>query len=246
MIKNLIMSSILALSLNSIYYVYTPHGSGVLVEALGELTPLDIARYNSETDSNFPLATRIASSTRHYNCHSYAWYSQNINTNIYWMKNPSLYIADSSYHEISYNQVQPRDRICYFDENNYIEHSGIVLCLTGEVQNNVCGYSNTVMVQSKWGNQGLIQHKGDYCPYVSTYNGEASYVKFYRLNEAHTHAFSYTCMNDIYHYEICSCGTLLFQHNFELNIVHPNINNPSYIPEYVCMDCGFTTLNPSV
>ena len=123
MIKNLIMSSILALSINSIYYVYTPHGSGVLVQVHDELLPIQIASNNSYTDSNYPLATRIASSTSHYNCHSYAWYSQNINTNIYWMKNPSLYIADSSYHEISYNQVQPRDRICYFDENNYIEHS---------------------------------------------------------------------------------------------------------------------------
>lgn len=72
MIKNLIMSSILALSMNSIYYVYTPHGSGVLVHAHDELTPFDIANNNSYTDSNFPLATRIASSTRHYNCHSYA------------------------------------------------------------------------------------------------------------------------------------------------------------------------------
>ena len=83
MIKNRIMSSILALSMNSISYVYTPHGSGVLVQVHDELSSFQIASYNSYTDSNFPLATRIASSTNHYNCHSYAWYSQNINNPSY-------------------------------------------------------------------------------------------------------------------------------------------------------------------
>lgn len=69
--------------MNSIPYVYTPHGSGVLVQVHDELSSFEIASYNSYTDSNFPLATRIASSTNHYNCHSYAWYSQNINNPSY-------------------------------------------------------------------------------------------------------------------------------------------------------------------
>lgn len=239
------MTSVLALASSSITYVKTSNGTNVEVFQRSELSQSQIENCNSYCDAKFPSADRIVSASARYNCHSFAWYFQNVNTNQYWMNNPDDYYNDNSYFEVSYDDVQPRDKICYFNSEGYNLHSGIVLYLTGELANNVCGYSNTVGVQSKWGSCGLYNHKGDYCPYIYLHGGEASYVKFYRINQSHTHSFYYSHFNDEYHYENCSCGSLLVKHNFTLNMVHPlSEYSPNYIPEYVCVDCGFSTLKP--
>ena len=179
-----------------------------------------------------------------YNCHSYTFYTQNIDENEYCIDDAYLYINDGSYIEIPYSQVQVRDRIVYFDEDDNIVHSGVVRGTTGQTSNGVCGYSNTVLVQSKWGYYGLYEHRGDQCPYTSLVNGgAATYVKFYRYNMSHTHCYSYDVFDSKYHYSSCECGDVIVEHTFELQSIFPLSNeyDPNYIPSYVCTDCGYVS-----
>lgn len=77
--------------------VYTPKGTAVTVIKRGEqLTATQKTQINNQMASLYPNATRLASATTHYNCHSYAWYSNSTN-NKYWMNNPSAYMSDTSY-----------------------------------------------------------------------------------------------------------------------------------------------------
>ena len=63
-------------------YVYTPKGSAVSVYERGEIySPAQIAEMNSYMDNLYPSATRLATATSRYNCHSYAWYSQSTSNN---------------------------------------------------------------------------------------------------------------------------------------------------------------------
>ncbi len=61
-------------------YVYTPNGSAVIVTwVTDELTSSEIAANDAYVRSLYPEATLLRSSTKKYNCHSYAWHSQSFN-----------------------------------------------------------------------------------------------------------------------------------------------------------------------
>ena len=144
-----------------------------------------INAYNNHYDSEFSDAIRKSSATAHYNCHSYAWYSQSPSTNNYWMNDPSNYYEDNGYIEVETPRIG--DIICYFDDKGTITetddenlHSGIVVSLNDTQINNVCGNLSLVNVESKWGPQGVFLHRGDECPYTSSHGGSADYVKYYR------------------------------------------------------------------
>ena len=168
--------------------VFTPNGTEVSVKTyLDDYSETEINYYvNVFYPSYFPLAILIGLPTTQYNCHSYAWYSQNSETNHYWMPYPTEYYLDYSYYEVYAPQVG--DIICYFDNNGTPNntaddenlHSGIVESINDVQVNNICGNSSLVNVISKWGAHGLFSHRGDYCPYTSTFNGDADYVKYYR------------------------------------------------------------------
>lgn len=168
-------------------YVDTPNGTDILIYLLMcNHTENYIEIQNTRWDAFFPEAHRWSSADCTYNCHSFAWYSQDTEFNCSWMDDPSSYYNDRSYIEVSI----PRkgDIICYFDDNDTNSksddsnlHSGIVLEYDSSISsNNVCGIANQVLVLSKWGQVGLYEHQGDYCPYTSNYGGDADYVKFYR------------------------------------------------------------------
>lgn len=225
-------------------FITTPKGNVVLAYHRTEMSSDEYDECLS-IDTLFTSDIRIAVPTTKYNCHSYAWYSQNINTNTYWVQDPSKFYTDGSYIEVSYSQVQPRDRIVYLDSVGKNIHSGIVKGTTGLSPNGVCGYSNTVWVQSKWGQCGLYEHRGDQCPYtMSTYGGTAVSVKFYRYNISHTHNYSYNTLDSKYHYVSCDCGDLIIEHTFGQQQIFPmdlGNNNPNYIPRYECIYCGYTS-----
>lgn len=189
--------------------VYTPNGTDVYnysitqinynvvsyIDNLSDSEKTEIASYFAD---EYPNATYISEATYSYNCHSYAWYSQNSYTNTYWISCPTAYYhsADMSYKR----EYTPRigDIICYYDldlsskEQNI--HSGIVVGFTGETSNNVCGNSNTVIVRSKWGQAPLYEHKGDECPYVQKYGADE--VRYYRPRTNASYTLS-TYMNDL-------------------------------------------------
>lgn len=182
----------------TIDYVYTPNGTRVQVFCRDEMSSSTIQACNQRGDALVPEATRISSSTTKYNCHSYAWYRAST-SNPYWMNDPSSYYTDGSYEE-SVGNVG--DIICYYDNSGFNLHSGIVIAKTSGKSNGICGNSDLVTVRSKWGAWGLYEHRGDQCPYTSTYGGEANYVKYYRK---HNHNF-------VNHY--CSCGKYTTSHDY--------------------------------
>ena len=155
----------------------------------------------------------------------------------------------------------PRDRICYFSSSNVNVHSGIIVSTSGmTTSNNVCGTSNMFIVQSKWGQCGLYEHRGDECPYVTVNSfcpNPATYVKYYRFSFGNhqQHSYTYQTYNSTKHIQTCDCptgaadyspcGSLYLNHNFVLyNDFGLNANLPDYIPRYICSDCGYIKNGP--
>ncbi len=137
----------------------TPNGTAVEIFYRGEL--LDSAtkeEINKEFREKYPLATYIESSSTRYNCHNFAWNSQAPVS--YWMNDPSPYMSDGSYTEITTPVASGK---IYYEG----EHSGII----------DPSYTPPTplvpIVVSKWGNGPLMQHRENYCPY----SGSISYWK---------------------------------------------------------------------
>lgn len=171
----------------------------------------------------YPQNEMLSQSTTGYNCHSYAWYSQNTASNDIWISYPNAYYQSS---DMSYERVYtPRvgDIICYFDTDAVAErqniHSGIIVGLSGEASNGVCGNANQYIVQSKWGMNALYEHKGDECPYTSTYGGDADEVRYYRPRTNQSYTVS-TTMDDLsISRTINAGGSIVDQYGmYELNV----------------------------
>ena len=62
--------------------------------------------------------TLLSNPTKRYNSHSYAWYSQNVETNQYWIDDPTNYYSSIKYEEVTTPQVG--DIICYYDGQYYL------------------------------------------------------------------------------------------------------------------------------
>ncbi|MCM1289510.1 MAG: hypothetical protein NC132_02525 [Corallococcus sp.] len=171
------------------------------LKVLEDWTSSEVKDNNSYGDSQFPSATRLYTSTIKFNCHSYAWYSQDCNTNDIWIDDPTNLIG-GNYYETSTPVVG--DRICYYNSYGINLHSGIVEEVLGGSSNGVCGNSNTVTIVSKWGGCGLYRHRGDQCPYPNlTGENKAVSVKYFHK---HSYKYSYTWKNLQKHYSYCACG----------------------------------------
>lgn len=190
------------------------------VDAIHYLKPLTVSQLNSiEVFMNkYPNVIELSEPTKNYNCHSYAFYSQDVNNNIAWISNPTIYYSDYSYDEITnYTEIKKGDIICYFDKNNVNKHSAIVERIDGIIMNNTVEYMSNLVVSSKWGEFGLYQHKGDYCPYVKESNAN---FKNFRCFRPHQHKFIYNQILEDSHFGLCSiCGdpTTNGEHHFEFN-----------------------------
>ena len=222
--------------------VYTPNDSSVSAKIYLEDYPYDYKEYLVESvypfEHPFMDAELLEWPTTRYNCHSYAWHSQDVSSNIYWIPYPTNYYTDYSYYEVS----SPRagDIICYFDNNgtpsNYSDdenlHSGIVSSVNDNQVNNICGTSSLVNVTSKWGSHGLFEHRGDQCPYTSAYNGDADYVRYYRPRTNSTYSSpSSTLINEtlvangsgniIEKYEMYELNANSYYHEFTVSSNYP-------------------------
>ncbi|MBR4054577.1 MAG: CHAP domain-containing protein [Clostridia bacterium] len=155
-------------------------------------------------------ATWLSTATAYYNCHSYAWYSQDTATNRYWIDDPKGFYLAGAYGQVS--TPQEGDIICYYDNKGTADpfddvnlHSGIVVAVSEGVSNNLCGDSDLVTVVSKWGAGALYEHNGYRCPYTSfasASSGQADYVKYYRK-----HVFAYMPKDNDEHVARCTeCG----------------------------------------
>ncbi len=215
-------------------HVYTPNDTAVYVFEKREGILFNPSQYDTISDAIFPQNTRLSSATRKYNCHSYAWYSQSTSNNKWWMNDPSAYYTDGSYTEVF--SPQAGDIICYFDDNNNPVHSGIVVQVLGYADNSICGTASKYIVESKWGEYGLYQHRGDRCPYPYTeYMGSypiATNVKFYR--RYCNHSFYYTWMSVENHKIECH-----YCDYYEVtgHVVGMNMQ-PNALDIYICSLCG--------
>ncbi|MBM4171761.1 MAG: T9SS type A sorting domain-containing protein [Ignavibacteria bacterium] len=136
--------------------IYTPRGTYVpnTVRSDGTNDPWERGAFDvSGTDTyyrnTYPQATLLSSSTRTYNCHSYAWADGYSNRT--WINSPSddLYFqnspGDGSYDFVSENIAT---QVSYSGD-----HSAVTT-----------GTSNVYI--SKWGAAPLMQHAKDYCPVI--------------------------------------------------------------------------------
>lgn len=148
--------------------VYTPNGTAITVaKYIDDFPNWFIQQEDSWYSGTYSLADFLSPSTIFYNCHSYAWYNQNEDTNNAWMNYPYSYYEDLSYEEVYYNDLRIGDIICYYNTFGDNLHSGIISNVYSGISNNICGDSNLVEVKSKWGALGLYEHRGDQCPYTS-------------------------------------------------------------------------------
>ena len=213
--------------------VETPNGTEVPVIIFDELSSSTIQLYDSQTNEDFPDALMLRSSSRLYNCHSYAWYSQDI-TNHFWMNDPSSYYEDLSYIETTSPEIG--DIVCYFDDNgtsSYSDdinlHSGIITGINDEEPDDCFSNLNTFVVTSKWGQCGLYRHDGDYCPYIM--DGSTSYVKYYKRHSFHSYTLNFERFDYTKHYATCECGQVS-------KLSHVVAANSSGTMYKTCLLCG--------
>ncbi len=240
--------------------IRTPNGTYVSAyRARIEIPDVCKAFYDQVSDEVSPSATRFTGATNDFNCHSYAFYSQDKENNTYWIDNPSVYYSDGSYTVTTTPNIG--DVICYIDANGKNIHSGIVVGRSGEASNGLCGNANMYIVESKWGDYGIFRHNGYECPYTTYVDDSddpnvdlpAVAVRFYRANYTlsgetaihDTHSFTtYNDFNNLYYHEsICECGLIIHQpHNWYESQV--GARGLDYVPTYICYNCGMTTLQP--
>lgn len=105
-----------------------------------------------------------------YNCHSYALYYTS-SSNTFWIRNASRYYTDGSY--IPSTSVTTGNRILYYNSNaSYpYNHSGIVHSIVQSLT------GTHILIQSKWGYQGVFVHDVEDCPYAE--DSVKSFKKIY-------------------------------------------------------------------
>lgn len=212
-----------------LHNIFTPRGSKVYAyQSTKPLSNSDI-NYINNFMSSYSDVIELSAPTRNYNCHSYAWYSQDIENNFAWIPDPKIFYEDYSYDEIIVEEedIKVNDIVCYIKNDglfgNNIFHSGIVKEIYEPISSNLPIELSKLRVESKWGEYGLYSHKGDDTPYTK----DTIMVKFFR---PHRHQFVYEIILEESHFGRCYCGevTLDGEHHFEFNYE---------LGKWVCEDC---------
>lgn len=210
----------------SVYYLVTQAPNNVLVEAYttNQTFPTEVSDgYIEASKEYFPEIKTIAEATPRYDGNSYAWYSQDYSTNVYWIASPVAYFLpsfNSDYDSVDIPQVG--DIICYLSSNSQypVLHSGIVVSVTSGGTGDIL---ENIVVQSKWGWSGLFEHRGDRCGYAKAEVGYTG-VAFYRLKD-HDHTFAKTTHNSDRHKKYCTgCGVTIWEEHDYSTVVSKNSN----------------------
>lgn len=135
--------------------VKTPKGSAVsTIKRSPDYSAAEKTKMNNKMAKNYPNATRERTATIFYNCHSYAWYSQDAG-NKHLMNNPSKYWTDGSYKSVG--AVPTANGQITYNPLANTNHSARVATKGASVA--------ATTYRSKWGEYGLYKHKGNHCPY---------------------------------------------------------------------------------
>ncbi len=148
--------------------VYTPFHQEILGYIRNELTYSEINEFTNYVTSNYPNAVIHGPATSKYNCHSYAWYSNDINNRV-WI---NAYYEDENDDEV--NQLE-----YYWTNDLYVSCS--------ENQAIRAHYSegdHSAIVQpngrylSKWGSYPLVEHDKTDCPFITENINFYKYITF--------------------------------------------------------------------
>lgn len=145
---------------------YIETADGYTYEVVNILTPMksnatafflrseDYAYMNRELiaqliKDEYPGVSISGSSTAKYNCHAYAW----IKSSSFWLDDPTPYRTDGTYTKVSADTPMAIGQVIYYTSPGD-EHSGRVISTTGNC------------IESKWGQQSLVKHTIENCPYL--------------------------------------------------------------------------------
>lgn len=174
----------------------TPNGSYVPYQSI--TTDLSDAKKSEYIANESKYVSRGAilldEPTNRYNSHSYAWYRQQYDSNIYKINYPNVYINDGSY-RLKTDSIEVGDIVCYYrvkltyeaDRSKlvkvdpYLAHSAKVKSIDGDFDvYNLETLENLTLI-SKWGDGGLYEHVGTNCPYYY----DCLQIKPYTLDNLH-------------------------------------------------------------
>jgi len=144
--------------------IQTPKDSDVSAYLLDEVLQSDIDNMNNYYTTTYPNATLVASATRTYNCHAYAWHVSEGGNRV-WINQPSqfTYWTDGSYGEVA--TEAEATKVSYASG----DHSAITTTQAG-------------WFVSKWGRAPLMEHAWNDCPY------DDSQLKYYAISLNVIHA----------------------------------------------------------
>lgn len=168
--------------------------------------------------SQYPNVTYKGPATSAYNSHSFAWYYSSTG-NSYAIFDISNYINDphTTHHDFdSWSSIEVGDILVYKKADGTIVHSALVTSTD----------STSPICTSKWGNNGLYQHRPLDVPasYYADENCNSLNLDVYRLTK--THSYKVTSKNASVHTKTCSvCGD-------SYNEAHNVVNDR-------CLICGF-------
>ena len=173
---------------------YTPNGTEVQYATQfsgSDLSQTEISEIISEEDEHYTNTTRVSNPTKKYNCHSYAWFSQNTSDNNYWIQYPYTYINDQSYviGDGSVNEILCYISVlCTYENGNFyysgdpfISHSAIITHVGSAFQHDNASTYNELDVISKWGQGSVLCHSATNCYYSNIIATEINNDIYYQV-----------------------------------------------------------------
>jgi hypothetical protein len=134
----------------------TSTGRDIPNEQFGEIPPHERNQFPDwDNRWGWPVQRRGEPSPL-YNCHGLTFACRR--TSVYESSGVRAVLEDDAYHPIELADVLPGDVILYYDDNNDIEHSGIVVTAPA-------GDLRIPLVVSKWGKYRECVHPANHCPY---------------------------------------------------------------------------------
>ena len=187
-----------------------------------------------------PNAIKIENPTADYNCHFYAWYSQDINVDsddLHWIPTPDVFINEDQHRVYIGNQDDVENGL-------ELEYGTIATYWIGSEGNRICVHSayvidvdsqGNVTCESKWGKAGLYEHALDEVPwiYLNIETGFTPDVEYYSYVQGE-HDLTYSSIDHDEHFTDCrDCDYSVYESHSNKYVSVSATEHRS-----TCSDCG--------